>query len=83
MLPEKKEIPELLKSISSSGRMAGLEFLLFEPGNEIKTNHVAEIPVEVKIQGTYTDTASFFYQLSRLSRVVNVDRFVMGGGDSA
>ena len=78
VLPNQKEIPELLKNISSTGRMAGLDFLLFRPGNEIKLEHVVEIPVQMEIQGTFLNTATFFYRMARLSRVVNIQSFNMG-----
>jgi type IV pilus assembly protein PilO len=78
VLPDKSEIPELLKSIAGLGRLSGLEFLLFKPGGETKQEYVAETPVSIKIQGTFFQTASLFYKLSTLPRVVNVTNFTMG-----
>jgi len=78
VLPTQKEIPDLLKHISSSGRMSGLEFLSFKPGAETKLEHVVEIPVNIQVRGTFFETADFFYKLSRLSRVVNIHNFNIG-----
>ena len=72
-LPEKKEIPNLLASISSSGQDSGLEFALFEPKPENKKDFYAEIPVSVKVSGSYHNVAMFFDKVSRLSRIVNID----------
>ena len=72
-LPEKKEIPNLLASISSSGQDSGLEFALFEPKPENKKAFYAEIPVSVKVSGSYHNVAMFFDKVSRLSRIVNID----------
>ncbi|MFC1798920.1 type 4a pilus biogenesis protein PilO [Thermodesulfobacteriota bacterium] len=72
-LPQKKEIPKLLSSISASGQQAGLEFVLFKPAKERKKQFYAEIPVSIKVTGRYHDVASFFDKLSRLPRLVNVD----------
>lgn len=72
-LPEKKEIPNLLASISSSGQDSGLEFALFEPKPENMKDFYAEIPVSVKVSGSYHNVAMFFDKVSRLSRIVNID----------
>lgn len=84
-LPEKKEIPALLSSVSQSGRDAGLEFLLFQPGSEQNKDFYAEIPVSIKITGNYHNVALFFDKVARLSRIVNIDNIKMvspkGGTD--
>jgi type IV pilus assembly protein PilO len=77
-LPEKEEIPSLLTSISRSGQDVGLEFLLFEPKNEIRKDFYAEIPVAMQIKGGYHDLAMFFDKVARLSRIVNVRDISMG-----
>ena len=76
-LPEKKEIPALLSSISQSGRDAGLEFLLFQPGPEQNKDFYAEIPVSIRITGSYHNVALFFDKVARLSRIVNIDDIKM------
>jgi type IV pilus assembly protein PilO len=78
VLPDKSEIPELLKGIAGLGRLSGLEFLLFKPGGETKLEYVAETPVSIKVQGAFFQTANLFYKLSALSRVVNIANFTMG-----
>ncbi|MBW2621222.1 MAG: type 4a pilus biogenesis protein PilO [Deltaproteobacteria bacterium] len=84
-LPEKKEIPSLLLSISRSGRDAGLEFLLFEPRDERTKEFYAEIPVSIIVTGNYHKTALFFDKVARLHRIVNIDDIKMiatkGSGD--
>ncbi|MGD9081922.1 MAG: type 4a pilus biogenesis protein PilO [Desulfobacterales bacterium] len=76
-LPEKKEIPSLLSSISQSGRDAGLEFLLFEPRGERTKEFYAEIPVSIIVTGNYHKTALFFDKVARLHRIVNIDDIKM------
>jgi len=72
-LPEKKEIPNLLASVSRSGQDAGLEFILFEPKTESVEEFYAVIPVSIKVSGKYHNVAMFFDKVSRLSRIVNID----------
>jgi type IV pilus assembly protein PilO len=76
-LPEKKEIPGLLSSVSQSGRDAGLEFLLFQPEPEQNKDFYAEIPVSIKVAGNYHNVALFFDKVARLSRIVNIDDIKM------
>ena len=72
-LPEKEEIPSLLASISASGQLVGLEFLLFEPKPEKKKEFYAEIPVAMNIKGDFHNLATFFDHVARLSRIVNIN----------
>ena len=76
-LPEKKEIPSLLTSISQSGSEAGLEFLLFQPGAETNKNFYSEIPVSVNVVGGYHNVAEFFDRVASLSRIVTIRNVVI------
>ena len=71
-LPNKKDIDKLLKDISYHAIESGLEILLFKPAKEVKKNFYAEIPVELKLSGTYHDFGLFFEKIANLSRIVNV-----------
>jgi type IV pilus assembly protein PilO len=77
-LPLKKEIPSLLTNISKSGREAGLEFLLFRPKAEKKKKFYAQIPVSIKVNGTFHEVATFFDNVSKLPRLVNIDDIKLG-----
>lgn len=76
-LPNKKEIDKLLKDISYHAVQSGLEVLLFKPQREIKKNFYAEIPVDIKLSGTYHDQAIFFEKIANLQRIVNISDIVM------
>lgn len=77
LLPDKEEIPTLLSSISNLGAESGLEFILFQPQNEITRNFYAEIPLKLELSGPYHNVASFFDRVSRLSRIVNIGNMRM------
>jgi type IV pilus assembly protein PilO len=72
LLPETREIPELLTQISQLGLHAGLEFRLFKPEAERPADFYAEVPVSLAILGLFHDLTRFFDHLSKLSRIVNV-----------
>ncbi len=78
-LPTSKEIPSLLSNISSLGKESGLDFLLFRPAPEINREFYAEIPVEIRVRGTYTNVAIFFDKIGKIPRIVNIAGVSMDG----
>jgi type IV pilus assembly protein PilO len=78
-LPTSKEIPSLLANISSLGKESGLDFLLFRPAPEINREFYAEIPVEIRVRGTYVKVATFFDKVGKLPRIVNIAGVNMEG----
>ncbi len=72
LLPETREIPDLLTQITQLGLNAGLEFRLFKPEPEKPADFYAEVPVSLAIQGSFHDLGRFFSHLSQLTRIVNV-----------
>jgi len=76
-LPDKKEIPDLLSMISSVGREAGLEILLFRQKAERYQDFYAEVPVDVLVRGNYHQVATFFDHVGQLDRIVNVSDISM------
>jgi len=72
-LPNQKEIPSLLTSISAAGKSAGLEFLLFRPKPEVPKDFYAEVPVDIAVSGTFYNLADFFLAVGRLPRIVNIN----------
>jgi len=76
-LPERREIPSLLTSVSQSGGDAGLEFQLFQPGGETNKEFYVEIPVSIKVKGGYHNTAEFFDRVAALSRIVTIKNIIM------
>jgi len=72
-LPNQKEIPSLLTSISSLGKRAGLDFLLFRPKPEVPKDFYAEVPVDIAVEGTFYNVADFFVAVGKLPRIVNIN----------
>jgi len=75
-LPNSKEIPSLLTSITALGKNAGLDFLVFRPKGEVVKDFYAEVPVDIVISGSYFSVANFFAAVSNLPRIVNITNVV-------
>ncbi len=76
-LPQHAEIPKLLDNINKIGLDNGLEFKLFKPLEEEKTQYYAVIPVKIIITGNYHQFGYFISQLMNLSRVLSVQDFTI------
>jgi len=77
-LPSDREIPGLLKGISQLGKKVGLEVRRFTPLPEERREYVAEVPVELEVEGSFHEVAMFFDRLSKMNRVVYVQDIEMG-----
>jgi type IV pilus assembly protein PilO len=77
LLPEEKEMPDLLRQVTTAGSRSGIEFALFEPeapvAHELYTDH----PITVTVRGNYHQVGSFMGRLSNLERIVNVTDLAM------
>jgi len=71
-LPNSKEIPTLLTSITTLGKAAGLDFLTFRPKPEVPKDFYADVPVDIIVSGSYFSVANFFVAVSNLPRIVNI-----------
>lgn len=71
-LPNQKEIPSLLTGITTVGKTAGLDFLLFKPKPEVPKDFYAAVPVDISVSGTFYGIANFFVAVGNLPRIVNI-----------
>ena len=76
-LPNEKEIPEILRNISSLGKESKLNFTLFRPKPEEPQEFYARVPIELVFLGNYHSTGIFFDKVSKLPRIINVVNFNM------
>jgi len=72
-LPNKAEVESLLVEINQSGMGRGLQFELFKPGAEIVKDFYAELPISVRLTGSYHDFGAFAGDIGRLSRIVTLN----------
>lgn len=77
-LPNKGEIAELLDSISGLAQGAGLGVSLFQPVGERVQGFYAEVPVKIAVEGTFHQIATFFDEVGKLQRIVNINDITLG-----
>lgn len=73
-LPNKSQMDALLVDINQAGLGRGLQFELFKPAtSEITRDFYAELPITVKVAGTYHDMGAFASDVGQLSRIVTLN----------
>jgi type IV pilus assembly protein PilO len=72
-LPGRTEVPNLLVDISQVGVGAGLEEKLFQPTPEIRKDFYAELPIKIRLTGSYHQMGQFVSGIAALPRIVTLD----------
>jgi type IV pilus assembly protein PilO len=71
-LPSKTEVPNLLVDISQTGLAAALEEKLFQPGQEVKKDFYAELPIHIQLTGSFHEFGAFVSGIAALPRIVTL-----------
>ncbi|MGQ9724749.1 MAG: type 4a pilus biogenesis protein PilO [Tepidimonas sp.] len=72
-LPNRAEMDALLSDINQAGIGRGLQFELFRPGQEVIRDYYAELPITVRVSGSYHDIGMFASDVAHLSRIVTLN----------
>ena len=80
-LPDKSEMEALLVDINQAGLGRGLQFELFKPAtNETIHAFYAELPVSIRVTGSYHDIGAFASDVAQLSRIVTLNDISVNHG---
>ena len=71
-LPGKTEVPSLLVDISQTGLGSGLEEELFQPGDELHRDFYAELPIKIRLTGSFHQIGDFVSGIAALPRIVTL-----------
>ncbi len=73
-LPNKSEMDALLTDINQAGLGRGLQFELFKPATQERlADFYAELPIAVKVTGSYHDMGAFASDIAQLPRIVTLN----------
>lgn len=72
-LPDASEMEALLVDINQAGLGRGLQFELFKPGAESMKDFYAELPITIKVGGSYHDLGAFAGDVAKLPRIVTLN----------
>ncbi|MDR1350703.1 MAG: type 4a pilus biogenesis protein PilO [Zoogloeaceae bacterium] len=71
-LPNRTQVDALLQEVNQAGVGQGLQFELFRLSNEIIREFYVELPIAVRIAGSYHDLGSFAADIAKLPRIVTL-----------
>lgn len=72
-LPSKAEMDALLSDINQAGVGRGLQFELFKPGQVVVRDYYAELPIAIRVTGSYHAFGSFTSEIANLARIVTLN----------
>ncbi|WP_159910828.1 type 4a pilus biogenesis protein PilO [Pantoea sp. 18069] len=76
-LPSKAEMAALLSDINQAGLGRSLQFELFRPGQMVVKDYYAELPIALKVTGSYHDIGAFASDIAHLSRIVTLNNIAI------
>lgn len=79
-LPSKAEMDALLSDINQAGIGRGLQFELFKPGQVVVKDYYAELPIDIRITGSYHDVGAFTSDIANLPRIVTLNNMSVTAG---
>jgi type IV pilus assembly protein PilO len=71
-LPNRQEMDALITDVNQAGLGRGLQFELFRPEAEVKSEFYAKTPIKIKVTGGYHDIAAFTSDVAKLPRIVTL-----------
>ena len=82
-LPSKAEMAALLSEITQAGVGRSMTFENFRPGQIVAKDYYAELPIDIKLTGSYHDMGEFASDIARLSRIVTLNNLSITTGKDA
>ena len=71
-LPTEKEVPGLLEDITEIGRSSGLDIQSISLGGEKKNEIFIELPINIRVSGTYHQMGQFVSGVAAIPRIVTL-----------
>ena len=81
VLPDEKDAADLLNRMQTVAAQSNLTIKTFKPGVIATKQLHAEWPIQLDLEGTYHNLATFFDRVSKFTRIVNVTGVDIKGRD--
>ncbi len=75
LLPEQREITNVLSGLQDNARDSRLTLLRFSPREDAQQGFITAKPVEVEVSSNFQNLRSFYQQMARLTRIVSITDF--------
>jgi type IV pilus assembly protein PilO len=83
VLPEERDVAELLRRVQAMATESNLTILGFSPQAITTRETHAEWPIGLQLEGTYHNLGAFLERISRFPRIINVTAIAIRARDNA
>lgn len=72
-------IKKILSDFSDISKECGVQMLLFEPEQSVASDNLMELPVKIKLRGTFRQTGNFLYLISKTNFSISISDLTIKG----
>jgi type IV pilus assembly protein PilO len=72
VLPEQKDVADILRRVQGLATQSSLSIQRFTPQPTVQQTLYAEVPIRLQAEGTYHNLGQFFDRISKFPRIINV-----------
>jgi len=77
IIPQRKEIANILRQIQQFAYDSRLDIIKFAPQAEVNKEFYSEWPIPIQVTGNYHNLGLFFDKLSKFPRIFTIDKFTL------
>jgi len=77
VLPMASEYPAFLSAIQNVANVSGVQLAAWSPNAEVSEQFYARVPMKLTLVGRYHQVAKFFYGVSQLDRIINLENVML------
>jgi Tfp pilus assembly protein PilO len=75
LLPEQRELTNVLQGIQDRARMTSLQLRRFTPKDDVQQDFYSGKKIDIAVQSTFSGLRSFFDQMAKYQRIVSITNF--------
>jgi type IV pilus assembly protein PilO len=75
LLPEQREITNVLQGLQDNARDSRMIVMRFSPRDDTQKDSIMAKPVEVEVDSNFTNVRAFFEKMAKLPRIVSISDF--------
>jgi type IV pilus assembly protein PilO len=83
ILPDRKETPNVLRSVQQMAAASNLKIIKFNPQPVAPREFYSDWPINMEVEGSYNSLGSFFEKIGKYARIINVDNIRIKGIDGS
>ena len=83
VLPEERDVADLLRRVQAMATQSNLTILGFSPQAVTTRELHAEWPIGLQLEGTYHDLGAFLERVSKFPRIININTITIRAKDTA